>query len=101
MPDWEMGKKRCGCRSTFLPVILRPSICGALSISANFSFAYANVFLVGLLVGWASVRVSRQGFWGVVRIVLGAMSVAAAVLLVIAGPMLLRFPKQELCGSDH
>jgi len=70
------------------------SACAGLSLCANYSFAYANVVLVCAFLAKVCLRVPD---WRVcARLALAAIVPAAALVLSIAGPMLLRFPRHEL-----
>jgi hypothetical protein len=68
--------------------------CVGLSFCANYSFGYANVVLLWVFLAKACLRVA---YWrSRARLCLAAMMPAAVLVLCIAGPMLLRFPRHEL-----
>ena len=68
--------------------------CAGLSFCANFSFAYANVVLLCVFLAKVCPRVAH---WrSRARLAFAAVAPATALVLCIAGPMLLRFPRREL-----
>ena len=79
------------------------SACVALSICANFTFAYASGFLLlaaGSLAGAWSIE-QRRGVPALLRLTAACLLPTVAILVVLAGSALTRFPRQQLFwGSD-
>jgi hypothetical protein len=72
------------------------SACVGVSLCANFSFGYANAFL--LLVGFVlwSVQERKRGLFAWARLLLACAVPASAILLFVAGPVLADFPRAQL-----
>ncbi len=67
-----------------------------LSFSANFSFAWANAFLLAAFLGWAW-RLQSPAGWGLrAKLVLAAAAPGMIVTLLLVGSVLANFPKEEL-----
>lgn len=76
-------------------VALASAIAG-LSFSANFSFAWANAFLLAAFFGWAW-RLQRPAGWPPrVKLVLAAAAPGMLITFLLVGSVLANFPKEEL-----
>ena len=75
---------------------VQSSVCAALSICANFSFAYANLMLVATALVWSCARLARPALEQALRLGITCFLSAAAVVFAITGPVLFNLPKREL-----
>jgi hypothetical protein len=71
------------------------SICVGLSFCSNFSFAYANAFLMGVFLAWTLWRQPS------LRLAAACVLPALIIVFVITGSVLLDFPKSQLYYGAH
>jgi hypothetical protein len=77
------------------------SICAGLSLCANFSFAYADIFLLLIFALWACLKQRRYQLGAWWRITVACLSPAIVVVFVLAGSVLTNFPRSQLFwGTD-
>lgn len=72
------------------------SAVAALSFSANFSFAWANAFLLAAFLSWSWWRQRSPGWVARVKLVLAAAAPGMIVTYLLVGSVLANFPKEEL-----
>src|SRR5579864_6568289 len=72
------------------------SACVAVSFCANFSFAYANAFLLGAFLVWAIQEQRRRGEMAYWRLALACVVPLFLILFGLAGSTLVRFSRDQL-----
>ncbi len=77
------------------------SVCAAFSFAANFTFAYANAFLVLAFFAWACREQRKRGSITCVRLALACAVPGLVVALILTGSVLLEFPRDHLFWGAH
>jgi len=77
------------------------SACAALSFCANFSFGYADGFLLAAFLAWACVKQRGRGGTAYARLAVAGVFPAVVLVLVLAGPVLTRFRREQLIWGTN
>jgi len=73
----------------------------ALSFCANFSFAYANAFLLAALLAWACLEQRKRGVIAYARLALAGTFPASLVVFALTGSVLAGFRRDQLIWGVH
>lgn len=77
------------------------SACVALSFCANFSFAWANAFLLAAFFIWAFAKRRKRGKVACARLATACAFPGFVVVFVLTGSVLARFPRDQLFWGSH
>jgi hypothetical protein len=77
------------------------SACAALSLSANFSFAYASAFLFASFLAWACLEQRKRGWTACARLAFDCTWPAVVIVFMLTGSVLAAFPRSELIWGVH